>query len=332
MESMFNLPFSEVTAEHISEKILQMLEGVKFSTFALGVSCRPEEKEKIKKGLQMEIIRGVTEQGKKYSQESFDVYVLVDLLKNKISAEISPVYVAGRYNKFERNIAQTIHYCFHCKGRGCRECDFKGTTGIDSVQEIIARIAEKYFEAPGNKFHGSGREDVDVLMLGNGRPFVVELLQPKKRSADLKAIENEVNVDKRIKISELKFCEKKYVEQTKKGENSKIYSATVVCTGKIDGKILSKIPLNKKIEILQTTPRRSEKSRAMLERKKNAEIKSVKLLDEDSFGIEILASSGLYIKEFISGDGQRTKPSVSEMIGVECRCKQLDVMNIVENI
>ena len=68
----------------------------------------------------------------------------------------------------------------------------------------------------------------------------------------------------------------------------------------------------------------------MLERKKKAEIKSVKLLDENSFGIEILASSGLYIKEFISGDGQRTKPSIAEMLGVECRCRQLDVLEIVD--
>lgn len=331
MESKYTSAFSETTAEHISEKISGLLDGVEFSTFALGVSCRPEEKEKIKKGLQAEILKKITEQGKKYTQGSFDVYVLVDLPKNKISAEISPIYVSGRYNKFERNVAQTIHYCFSCKGRGCRECDYKGTTGIDSVQEIVARVAEKYFEAAGNKFHGAGREDVDVLMLGKGRPFVAELLQPRKRNADLKGLENEINLDKRIKVSGLKICSKKDVEKTKNSENSKLYYAVVECAIKIDKKMLSKIPLKQKIEILQTTPRRSEKSRAMLERKKNAEIKSVKMLDENSFGIEILASSGLYIKEFISGDGQRTKPSISEVLGFECKCKQLDVLEIIES-
>ena len=329
MENKYIAGFSEATAEQISEKILQMLERIEFSTFALGMSCRPEEKEKIKKGLQAEIVKKITEQGKKADFRDYDVYVLVDLLKNKISAEISPVYISGRYNKFERNVSQTLHYCFRCKGRGCNECNFKGTTGIESIQEIVGKVAEKYFNASGNKFHGAGREDVDVLMLGKGRPFVIELLQPMKRNADLKEIEKEINSDKRIKVSVLKICGKENVEKTKNAENSKIYYAVVECSAKIDKKILSKIPLKKKIEILQTTPQRVEKSRAMLERKKSAEIKSMKLLDGNSFGIEILASSGLYIKEFISGDGGRSKPSISEMLGIECKCRQLDVLEIV---
>ena len=42
-------------------------------------------------------------------------------------------------------------------------------------------------EAPKASFHASGREDIDARMLGTGRPFVVEISKPKKRSLDLES-------------------------------------------------------------------------------------------------------------------------------------------------
>ena len=35
------------------------------------------------------------------------------------------------------------------------------------------------FQADEHKFVPGGREDIDVRMLGTGRPFVLELLNPK---------------------------------------------------------------------------------------------------------------------------------------------------------
>ena len=37
-----------------------------------------------------------------------------------------------------------------------------------------------YYQPKDYKFHTGGREDIDVRMLGNGRPFVLEILDPKK--------------------------------------------------------------------------------------------------------------------------------------------------------
>ena len=34
-------------------------------------------------------------------------------------------------------------------------------------------------------FHGMGREDIDALCLGEGRPFVLELSEPRIRDIDL---------------------------------------------------------------------------------------------------------------------------------------------------
>ena len=36
----------------------------------------------------------------------------------------------------------------------------------------------KIFKPSSLKFHSGGREDIDVRMLGNGRPFAIELVDP----------------------------------------------------------------------------------------------------------------------------------------------------------
>jgi len=46
------------------------------------------------------------------------------------------------------------------------------------------------------------------------------------------------------------------------------------------------------------------------------------------FVIELRTESGTYIKEFVSGDGGRTNPSVAGILQVPCRCVELDVMAV----
>jgi len=49
------------------------------------------------------------------------------------------------------------------------------------VEEEIVRVLLPHFAAAGGyKFYSSGREDMDVRMLGNGRQFFIELLQAKQ--------------------------------------------------------------------------------------------------------------------------------------------------------
>ena len=44
--------------------------------------------------------------------------------------------------------------------------------------------------------------------------------------------------------------------------------------------------------------------------------------------LNVEAESGTYIKELISGDEGRTKPSISEMINNPCKVIELDVLEI----
>ena len=47
------------------------------------------------------------------------------------------------------------------------------------MEELIASRIEECFKATSSKFSSSGREDVDVRMLGRGRPFILEVVAPR---------------------------------------------------------------------------------------------------------------------------------------------------------
>ena len=66
-----------------------------------------------------------------------------------------------------------------------------------SIEELIGEPVKRLLRADRCVFTASGREDVDVKMLGSGRPFAVEVLNPRKprvTTAELGMTE-QVNVD-----------------------------------------------------------------------------------------------------------------------------------------
>jgi tRNA pseudouridine synthase 10 len=54
----------------------------------------------------------------------------------------------------------------------------------------------------------------------------------------------------------------------------------------------------------------------------------VESIDGSMAILTLEAESGTYIKELVSGDNGRTKPSISEIIGEPCTVTELDVIDI----
>jgi tRNA pseudouridine synthase 10 len=48
------------------------------------------------------------------------------------------------------------------------------------VEELIVNNLKSLLRSDCIKFSSSGREDVDVRMLGRGRPFLLEVTNPRK--------------------------------------------------------------------------------------------------------------------------------------------------------
>ena len=265
--------------------------------------------------------------------ESQDIVFNIDLVgEPKVRIQINPLYIEGRYNKLKRGIPQTKWPCTKCKGRGCDECNHTGKQYPESVEELISEHFLKLTKGREAKFHGAGREDIDVLMLGSGRPFVLEIKEPKIRKIDLHSVEEKINEINEGKTSyhNLHVCERRRKAEIKQSspDTYKVYNALVKCDDVIDRDKLEQITdLN---EIHQQTPLRVLRRRADKVRVKHVLDLSYDLIDDTSFNMRIKTEGGLYIKELISGDDGRSKPNISEILGVNAICEQLDVIEVSE--
>ncbi len=255
-----------------------------------------------------------------------DVNPVIDLSKGRAEVQINSMLIHGFYNKLVRGIPQTEWTCGKCKGKGCDECDWTGKNYEESVQEIIAEPLIKETKGLETKFHGAGREDVDAKCLGN-REFVIEVLEPEKRNVDLEKLAEEVNSSGKIEVSSLSFAEKDLVEKVKKRRANKTYRALVSLEEPVEDERFER--LNKLIGTVdQKTPTRVEHRRANKTRKRKVFAVSWDNITDESFELTVKGEAGLYIKELISGDKNKTKPSVSDILGTETVCKELDVIGI----
>ena len=273
------------------------------------------------------------ELAKEVNFEKQDIIVNVNLIrKPKVRVQINPIFIEGKYNKLVRGIPQTKWPCGKCKGRGCEECNFTGKQYPCSVEELISEHILKATNGYEAKFHGAGREDIDVLMLGSGRPFVLEIKEPKIRKIDLNKLETEIN---EINQGKTQYHNLKFTHRNRKAEIKvsspdayKVYNALVECDGAYDVEKLSK--LSQLGEIHQQTPIRVSHRRADKVRIKHVLDLSCEVIDETHFEMTIKTEGGLYIKELISGDEGRSQPNVADKLGVKAICKQLDVIEVSE--
>ncbi|MFA5763856.1 MAG: tRNA pseudouridine(54/55) synthase Pus10, partial [archaeon] len=131
-----------------------------------------------------------------------------------------------------------------------------------------------------------------------------------------------------ISINSLKIVDEAQVAIVKNSVHDKIYLAKVLCVEKINFEKLKNL-INKKIDVEQRTPQRVSRRRVDMLRKKEITVLEIKEIDEKNFELKLLTSHGTYVKEFISGDKERTNPSLSSLIENKCGCIMLDVLQII---
>lgn len=162
-----------------------------------------------------------------------------------VDLKISSLFIYGRYNKYIRTIPQTRWPCRKCKGKGCNECNQTGKRYEISVEELIEYEALRATKGEKGVLHGAGREDIDARMLGSGRPFVLEIVNPKVRSIDLEKLEKLTNHHGReqIEVKNYRFSTKNEVVNLKKSaeESIKKYRALIEFDSPITDKDLEKI-------------------------------------------------------------------------------------------
>ncbi|MGB0199880.1 MAG: tRNA pseudouridine(54/55) synthase Pus10, partial [Candidatus Poseidoniaceae archaeon] len=154
------------------------------------------------------------------------VLALIDVLTLTVELDVRAHYIYGRYRKLERGIPQTKWPCRACKGRGCEKCNGTGLQYDSSVQDLIGNPILEVLQSPEHSFHGMGREDIDVRCMGRGRPFVIELKEPKLRSCNYQELENLINeqANGSIEVSDLRSSNRSEVVRIKDTPADKSYT------------------------------------------------------------------------------------------------------------
>ncbi len=325
-------------------------EGYEFSTFLVGCKVDQEvvereeqfwtdvgttESESIKSELNREIGKRVeSATGKSVDFANPDMVYLVDTRFDTVSASVTPLFVYGRYRKFSREIPQTRWPCRECRGKGCPRCGGKGRMYDTSVQDLTGPVVMRHAKGTEEFFHGMGREDIDALMLGNGRPFVVEVRSPRVRSFDLSAVEGEINASAGglVEVEGLRPSSRAEMRAIKEAQSPKTYRVSVLFEADFDHRKLNDIVrvLAEK-PISQLTPKRVAHRRADLERERRVRRFEIESVGGREAVFVVEADSGTYIKELMHGDGGRTQPNVAEVVGVPCVVRELDVIAIGDN-
>ena len=334
--------FSE-SISHLAEEISKKLSSYEFDSFLIGtvVSSKligRQEKAWMESGIEfVEPIRreinrelgkkGERLTGKRADLETPDITIIADLEKNQINLQVSSILIYGKYQKLARGISQSIWICKSCNGKGCVKCSGEGKVYKTSIQEIIGTPMIKSFKAKRTKFHGSGREDVDVRCLGK-RPFIIEMLRPKVRKSDLKKLQSIINKSKKVKVFGLKFASKVDIHEVKTSKYDKTYLAEVTFESDVDKERLKAIGKLNDYIISQRTPRRVAHRRADKIRKRSLVNVKYKLLGKKRVEFKMRGESGLYIKELISGDDGRTNPNFSDLLDNKVKNIKLDVIKV----
>ena len=166
-------------------------------------------------------------------------------------------------------------------------------------------------------------------MLGNGRPFIVEIKNPKIRKINLNEIAEEINKSRKVEVLNLRFINRNEMEKILTENHKKEYEALVyVKKGIREGDVIKVVEKLTNAIIHQRTPLRVLRKRSDIIRVRKVYKVSGEVIDDKHFKLRIFCDGGLYIKELISGDEGRTTPSVSEILNKNAVCKALDVINI----
>ena len=258
-----------------------------------------------------------------------DVVFLADLAVGRVETTVLPIYFRGRYRKLDRTLPQTRWPCRRCGGRGCTACGGTGKTYPESVEEIVGAPFLRASGGAGTRFHGMGREDIDARMLGRGRPFVLEVLRPRRRTLDLPAIADELAAGAagRVEVEGLTRTDAREVVRVKEANPDKSYRVGVRGDAAV-AKVNEALDLALARAIAQRTPTRVAHRRADRVRTRRIVAAHVVEASEGRFTLELRTEAGTYVKEWVEGDGGRTEPSLAGLVGVPLKVDFLDVMEI----
>jgi len=312
--------------ESLSLKVMEKIKDYEFDTFLVGVSLKPDYleredklrsefklkgKENIKSSLGKLLGLEISKLSKKFNFKDPQLTILVYPEEDRIDVRSKSILLYGRYRKWVRGLFQKKRRCYECKGKGCIYCEFKGTLG-NSVENILEDKISSKFKAERAKFTWLGGEDTNSLVLGKGRPFFVEVINPKVRK---------VHLEELLGKGDVEIVELKYVKEIVRGVKFKV-------------KFLARVnfdPEPKEEDIIRVENFFKDREIKVLG-SKGERIKKVYELKVKKVNgnYEVLAymEGGIHIKNFLMG--KNTIPNFSKEIGCKVTFNDEEPFDILD--
>ncbi|MDV3294111.1 MAG: hypothetical protein LYZ70_07555 [Nitrososphaerales archaeon] len=317
--------------EELAESVARKAKDHQFSTFGVGLSMPPgvqeredevrsalklKGRETIKTQLSKSIGAKVAEDlGKELEKLSPDLTAVVDLVSSKVDIYSKPLFFYGRYAK-PQGLAQRRERCPECSGRGCEVCKMTGFDRSPSVEEKVGRVLAGATGAESTKFTWIGTEDKESAVLAPGRPFVVELKNPKKRNAPKKFVTR--GRGRRVVVSRGRLLPSRPTRLPSFRFLARITARTPNKVQPADLKQLAKVFHG--AEVVFERPQGRPVSKRVY--RVSAKAHGTTLV------IDAELDGGLPVKRFVSGE--LVSPSVSEVLKTDARCRKFDIRGVKE--
>ena len=294
-------------------------------------------------------------------QDRHEPEVLIKVQPADRYCEVSPkpVAVFGTYLKQKRGVPQKQEACTSCLGRGCSACGFHGIPACG--ESVEGQISDLLFDRLGGRtirFTWIGGEDRESLVAGRGRPFYARIQRPKRRRVrmsrsvplghgvlvnrlrDVAASDaGPLAFSSRARI-QVRMTPRVFVEAEDDAAADVSYNDDHGSGGGDEGGAGAGPPAAAPIAHDAIGPsllRRLRRlaARPLMIRTKNGReaAKSITRLTyrrerkgTDSFVVTADLDGGIPIKRLVTGDGVR--PSISEVLGVQCECVLFDFEDV----
>lgn len=331
--------------DELADVVVRKLDSWEFDSFSVGSKVDPEiaareeslwkelalsAPEPLKAEVNREVGKRVSQRVRKEPDLGHpDIVAVIDPAFDHVDLQVNPLYLRGRYRKLVRGVPQTRWPCRRCMGKGCSRCGGTGKMYPTSVEEVIAVEVMRESGGRGQALHGMGREDVDARMLGRGRPFILEVKEPRRRHIDLPAVVVRINASAVVEVDDLRPASGADVVPLKEDRATKTYRILLRTAPPVEeAKLKRTLPVLVAEPIAQRTPERVVHRRADTTRHRRLLAAEVVGVDGDRAELRVTAEAGTYVKEWVHGDKGRTRPSLAERLDAACEVLELDVLDV----
>ena len=338
---------------HSRDSIIQRIretlnDDYQFDTFLIGATLpanlfekedqiRARFKIRGRENIKSQLIRDLRKKFSEVTKKRIDILhpdltINLQFQKNtslEINTKMRPLIMLGRYIKKNRGIPQRSGGEHNSGNEVCiqsepyrivsqtpRQASVIRTLEDASIQSIMSKEILRITKGEALKFSWIGSEDENSLVLGSGRPFFVQIRNPKTIHLNQKTLRFQeyglfVNIEE--------FFERLPEQPVQFIAKTRIVIQASRQIGKEGGlKIKS---LANSIVVFQ-----NQKNKSRSSAKRIYSIDIVKI-NNKIFELDVVADGGLAIKQFVEGR-EYISPNISAVANLQCKCLLFDILDI----